>query len=59
MEGHFVSLSAETSLIQEKARFISKELQKIKAHVVKSQAKAVKEKTELLGLIRPCEVAAG
>lgn len=58
MEEQFNSLNSETSVIQEKAKFISKELQKIKSFIIKGQNRAFKEKTELLALIKPCELAA-
>ena len=59
IEEQFFNLNLETSLIQEKARFISKELQKVKAYIIKSQSKTIKEKQEILELIKPCENAAG
>ena len=47
-------MGGEAGTIQEKARTISKEMQKMKAHVIKSQ-KAMKEKSEWLALLKPCE----
>lgn len=51
-------MSSELGGIQQRARVVSRELQKVKTTVMKNVSRSYGDKAELLGLIVPCEVAA-
>ena len=54
MEEGFEKVSLERGIIQENARKLSMEFQKIKAKVLKGKG-SFQEKNELLSCLKPCE----
>ncbi len=49
----FERWSLERGAIQEKAKMVSRELQRVKAQIMKSQNRSIAEKSQITGMLKP------